>query len=601
MLRSRKSRILTITVFLFFLCINFFSFKDLFKSYFEADEWFHFTHYLPLLGEKYGAISAITKSITDTLALSEGQHIVPIGEEIFYLNTRFLELNFSYYAFISIFLHSINSFLVFLLIKELLKGRKGEINLYALGGGIFFALSAIPMHAVTWAAFYGQNVLSITFFILSILFLKKALNNKSTKYLMLSSVFFFLDLLTKETAVVLVLILPLLFFLQRGIFPLRYFIKIFSVPLIFFLIFRFLIPTMYFWINSWINSNLPLTGNTISPQVIQKGTDLSLIIFRTITFPLSMLSQVFFANATILSFMGIIAPLIYYQYPGEPAIRSTYRLFFVNGPGINLMFYLLSFVILYIVIRLIKVYFREKRNIEARTLLLGLAIIIFGALPLVLNVLRMPWWGTEYFDSRHYYMPSVGAAILFPFFIVAAGNLLTNLIKVLRVNVPVQVSVSILFILWLVNNSNVFKYNMNVIVDLTGYPRREIITQLKRELPSLPKTAVIYTETDGKGAYGTILPFQTSFPQILTVVYYPFPDSFYNKFIFDANSEGYFFSEGRGFGYYNSKESLRKALLTKKFSIEDVYGFYYDSQNIRVKNITNSIRNELRDFIEDEK
>ena len=171
-------------VFIFFLVLVFTAFKDLFNSYFEADEWFHFTHYLLLTHEPYGFLTTFISTFIDTQTLSRGQHVVPIGEEIFFLNTLFFGINYTPYAFLTILLHSINSFLVFLMIKELLVKGKARIRntIFALLGGVFFALGQIHFHAVAWAAFYGQNNLSVTFFLLCILFFKKALNTKKNYF-----------------------------------------------------------------------------------------------------------------------------------------------------------------------------------------------------------------------------------------------------------------------------------------------------------------------------------------------------------------------------------------------------------------------------------
>lgn len=584
-------------IFAFFLTVVFVEYRQLFQSYFEADEWFHFTRYIPLLSHSNSALLALAKSVTDTIALSEGQHVDPIAEEIFFLNLKFFGINFIPYAFISLLTHSVNSFLTFLLIRELFgNSHKLKHEIFAVVGGIFFALTAIPMHVVTWAAFYGQNTLSVTFFILSILFFKKAFNGKKRKYLIFSSIFFLLDLLTKETAVVLVFVLPLVVLLEKKIFSRKTIAKIFLIPLVFFAIFRFAIPAIYFLVSKWIDSALHLTvQNPATSQIIQKGGDLSLVIYRLITFPLSMASQVFISSATMFSIMKIITPFIYYQYPGEPESRSQYRQFFIYGPGNSLLFYLIAFGIIAIVISLVRHYFAKKNNLEAHALILGFSIVIISALPLVLNVLYLPWWGTEYFDSRHYYMPSVGAAVVFPFILFSIVDFMSNsLRKITRIQINQFIMFFLLFVLWLTINKNVFDFNLHTIIDLTGYPRKQIITQMKHYLPVLPEKAVIYSETDGKGAYGPLLPFQTSFPQILTIVYYPFPDSFYNKFIFNAKPEGYFFSQGRGLGYYNSKKSLREAVLTNQFSVENIYGFYYDSQKIKLKNITDPVREEMK-------
>lgn len=591
-------------VFVSLIVLIFFTFHSLLGSYFEADEWFHFTHYLPLTQNPFGSIIALTRSITDANALSEGQHVVPIGEELFFLNVLIFGINFKPYAIISLVLHSVNSFLVFLLIKELLAGVKDKNSMFfAILGSIFFAFTTVPVHVITWAAFYGQNVLSVSFFLLSLLFLQKALNTKIKKYIYLSSLFLLLDLMTKETAIILVFIIPVMIFMNNKNFTVKFLCKIYAIPLAFFAFFRFIIPIIYLWIDQWIIASLNSVDHP-SFTMVNKGIDLSLIIYRTITFPLSMISQVFIPGPTMLSFLKIISPLIYYQYAGEPAARGQNRLFFIYGPGQNLLYYLISFAILIMVIIIVRKYYKKNKKIEAKIVLLSLLILVTSAFPLVLNVLRIPSWGTDFFDSRHYYMPSVGAAILLPFLLMFVSEIIVKALKKIKISVPILLVLIILFAMWFINNLIVLKSNLNIIVDQTGVPRRKIITQLKEYLPILPQKAVFYAETDGGGAYGPVLPFQTSFPQILTVVYYdknPLPNSFFNKFVFDAKPQGYMYSEERGFGFYNSRKSLLEALKTKAFGIKDVYAFYYDSKSAKLTNITQSIRDEMENSLKEDK
>ena len=599
MFSFKRKNLFDFLFFIFFVVLTFTAFGPLFNSYFEADEWFHFTHYFPLTREPLGVLLPIIKSVTDAGALSEGQHVVPIGEELFFLNVLFFGLNYKAYVFISLFLHALNSFLVFVFIRELLGSIKNKRNiLFSFLGGTFFALTAIPMHASIWAAFYGQNVLSITFFILSILFLKKALNTQKKSYLFISSLFLLLDLLTKEIAVVLILIIPFMIFLEKGIFPLRYLVKIYSIPLAFFIPFRFILPALYSLVNQWIETSMKLT-RSVDAVSVSSGIDISLIIYRTVTFPLSMLSQVFIPGATMLSVLQTISPFIYYLYAGEPASRAQNRTFFVYGPGQNLLHYLVAFGIIALVFIMMRKYKKD-----AKTILLGFILIIASSLPLVFNVLRIQAWGTDLFDSRHYYMPSVGAAILFPFLLLFMSEFIVSLFRRVKISVNVFWVLGIIFIGWFLNNNSVFQANLHTIVNVTGVPRREIISQLKEHLPRLPQKAVIYAETDGGGAYGTILPFQTSFPQILTIEYYdknPLPNTFFNKFVLDAKPQGYMYSEGRGFGFYNTKKALSEALSENKFSVDDVYAFYYHTNAIKLDDITKSIRSEMRKYLENSK
>ncbi len=603
-------------IFIFFVVLVFIAYRQLFQSYFEADEWFHFTYYLPIIDQSNGFIITLFKTISDADSLSRGQHVLPIGEEIFFLNTKFFGTNFFPYAFMSLLLHSINSFLIFLFTKELFdikpKKQKFKVIIFALLGGIFFALSPLGMHAVTWAAFYGQNVLSVTFFLLSLISFKMAFNTNRKKFLYFSILFLFLGLLTKETVAVLFLLLPVVSIVEKRVFPIRYLVKLFTVSLIIFIFFRFIVPSIYLGVGELANK---WTGSYISNarQSVESDTrtivsrDLSIhknlkqeILFRTATFPAKMLGTIFLSRETVSSIVKYITPIIYPVPPGgDSADASLARNLFMYGPGLSFVIYFTSIIILIFCLGLFLRSIHKNQRNEASTILVGLAIILFAALPLVPIVLNVPRWGYDiYFDSRYYYMPSVGAAILFPFILFSIGEFLSRNLKGIKITLPPSFIILFLFLLWIVNNMGVFNYYMHTIVDSTGTPRKKIITQMKQYLPVLPANAVIYSETDGQGAYGPILPFQTSFTQILTVVYYPFPNSFYNKFIFGAKPEGYFFSEGRGLGVYRSKESLLNALSAKQFSVDDIYGFYYDSQRVKLKNITKSIRKEMKDSLD---
>lgn len=618
----KRAYLFNFLIFLFFAGLVFIVFKDLFNSYFEADEWFHFTNYLPLTRQPHAFLSVLVKTVTETNLLSRGQHVVPIGEEIFFLNTLFFGTNYTPYIFLSLLLHSINSFLVFLFIRELFHPKKLERKkkLMAFFGGIFFALSQIHFHAFAWAAFYGQNNLSVTFFLLCVLFLMKAFNTKKRSFLYLSLLFLFLDLFTKETSTALFFVLPFIVLIEKRTFSLKYLAKLFIFSLIVFSLFRFVLPNIYQgighladkWVDNYISSANKSTGNKDDGTIV--SSDLSIhkniyaeLLFRSATFPVKMTSEFYFPRETVLQIVSIITPVIYPQPGGgDEQVRSQYRQFFLNGPGNDMLIYIISISIILLLISLAKKFYIDKKFAESKSIIIGLAIIFFGALPLVLIVLSFPRWGYDtYLDSRHYYMSSVGAAIVFPFLLLGIGEFISKaLAKLLRFRMPIILIASLVFFIWFVNNLVSLNRTFNVMVQISAIPRREVINQLKKNVPVLPQKAVFFIETDGLGAYGPLLPFQTSFPPILTVIYYdknPLPDSFFSTFFLEGKTEGYLYSEGRGLGFYNSKKALLEALLNNKFSINDIYGFYYDSQKIKLKNTTAEIRKEMNESLTDAK
>lgn len=590
-------------IFGFFAVIIFFLFRDLFNSYFEADEWFHFTYYFPLTRKPDGLFDAVISTFINAGPLSGGQHVIPVASAIYFLNTKFFGLNYEPYAFMSLLLHSLNSFLVFLLLKTFLS-RKDVItkNIFGILSGIFFALSPQSLHTITGAApFYGQNILSVTFFLLCVISFKQAYISKAKKFIYLSLFFLFLALFTKETAVFLFVLLPLMSTMEkrdlpagRQVFTWRFLGKVFLISVIIYATFRFLIPGLY---GAYLSST-----QGISPSVKAKdtgtivSTDLSFhknlpgeVLFRTVTFPIRLTGTVFLPRYTAFSIVEFITPIV------VPLPDSSARLGFLHGAGTFVVIYLAALGILIFCLILILGFIRKKSLEDARTLIVGLTIIILSALPLVAIIFSFPRWGYDsYFDSRFYYNPTVGAAIVFPFLIFGIASFFSKR-KVFTI-------ASIIFLFWLINNMYVLNIVFKQFVNIYSKERKEVIVQLKKHLPELPEKVVFYTETDGLSAFGPALPFYTSVPQAFMLAYYdrdPLPDGFFNKPLFEGKSQGYAYAEGRGLGYFTSKKELSEALVMNQFKTSDIYAFYYEAQKVKFSDITSQLRAEMGNYLKE--
>jgi len=576
--------------------IVFISYSSLFNSYFESDEWFYFTHYFPLTGGLHGALTAIISTFINADYISGSQHVVPVASLIYFLNTKILGLNFFSYAFMSLLLHSVNSFLVFLFIKALLHKNLSTKNFYAILGAIFFAVSSVPMHAVTWAGFYGQNVLSVTFFLLCILYFKTAFIKERIKFIYYSLIFLFLALFTKESTFFLFLLLPFMALTEERIFPLKSLGKIFLITLMIFTVFRFVIPNISTLpdriVDSYLSSSPARQAEEAKDTIKITNSE---IAFRTITFPVKMTGSLFMPPENAAFIAQLLAPIISPIPPGgDQSIYSA----FLYGSGQATILYLTSIaVIIFCIISILK--FKRTRNyVESKAIAIGLAMMIFGALPLVAIIFTFPRWGyTTFLDSRHLYNPAIGAAILFPFMVFGVANLISKSYKVKNV----LVIVLLVFASWLIYNSHSFDKSVKVFAQNYGEDRREIVKQLKNFLPELPAKTVFYFEKDGKAPFAS-LPFFTSIPQALSIVYYDvssLPDSFYSKPLFSGKPEGYQFSNGRGLGFYITQEKLFQDLQSGKFEIDDIYSFYYYGEEAKLKDITPNIHIKMRDYLAD--
>lgn len=594
-------------IFVFILLFSsiFFLFRTLFNFYFEADEWFHYAYYLPLTKDPNGLMTALFSTIVSSGPLSAGQHVVPIASLIYFLNTKLFGLNYEPYAFMSLFLHSINSFLVFLLIKTyFLKRDEKTRNIFGILGAIFFAFSPASLHTVTGAApFYGQNILSVTFFLLCLIFFKLAFIKKIKMHIYISVIFLFLSLFAKETSFFLFVLLPIMTITEKRVFSFKFLGKIFLLSLIAYSVIRFIIPNFYL-IQEKI-SDILLKGYipksySQPTKFVDTGTivsrDTSIyknlpgeVILRTFIFPLRMTGTVFLPRPTMLSITQFITPVF---VPTAGLGDSASMLSFSYGPGNFLVVYTVALLIIILCVSLIKGFIERKNIDEARALSMGLAIIFLSALPLVAIIFSFPRWGFDsYFDSRFMYNPSVGAAIVFPFLLYGLASPISRWFRIRSVSLVVFA----LFMVWLANNMYVFNQTLNGFVNRYGADRREILRQLKMYISTLPKKTVFYFETDGKSDFGPALPFYTSVPQAIALYYFredPLPQSFLTNPL-NGKSQGYVFAENRGIGYYTSKKDLADAVGSNTFSVFDVYGFYYYAKEARLKNITVDLRKEL--------
>ncbi len=583
-------------VFIFLLILILFVYQKTFNSYFESDEWFYLTYYLPLTNKTFGIFTAVFSMFTKAGYISGGQHVVPLAALIYYLNVKLFGLNFAPYAVMSLFLHSINSYLVYRLIKLLFNDIKNNFfskNIYAFLSSFFFAISAVPIHSITgFAFFYGQNVLSVTFFLLCLISYELAYLKKSKKFILFTSTFLLSAIFTQESSSFLFLVLPIITVFRKKIFSYKYLIGVFSLCLGLYLLVRFIIPNVGYIQDKLVDLYLPQdTSKSIHTSSNQNL--LSEITFRSITFPFRMVGSIFIpreTNAYIVKYIGpIISP---YPSGGDP----TTQLAFINYSGQATIIYLVGILISIFCISAISKFLDKRKYMEANLIVEGFLITFLGALPLVALIFIFPQWGYDiYFDSRYYYNPQVGAAILFPFLLLGISRFISQKLHLKKVSIIA----SLIFLLWFLNNIVVFGNSINQYTRNYTIERRAVISQITNILPKLNKITVFFVEVDGKSPFVS-LPFFTSVPQALSVVYFyrnPLPDSFYTKPLFSGNAQGYQYENGRGFGYYTSKKELIAEVRNHKFQIDDVYGFYYFGKNSKIKNITQSIRKELKERI----
>lgn len=605
--------------FLFFLGLALLFYWKSFLAFFQGDEWYYFTKFLPLTGRWYGIFQILYESVVGAQSISGGGHLTPIYNGLWFLFNKFFGLHFWPYIAASIFLHASVSFLVFLFAEKLFSflGRfwqqKGK--LLALVSGIFFAISSVHQQAVVWVMTSFDTQISVLFVLLSMIFLLDAvrINNdeKLKHYTKISFSYFLLALLTKETAVVLFAVLPAIVFLfKRALFR-RAFLRYYLFLVLFYLPYRIGIPKFYSWIDSQIG------------RVVQDSSlSFSLFVFRAITYPLKMLAEIFIPSGYILNFAEYITQLAYPTYAAEKAIRGFNFLIFTQTGGSDMIIYVISILILvaffYSIKRLLEgknivkfFYSNFSRQTEKQRLinilLIALLIIVSSSLPLILIAIYAPWWGyVTFIDSRHFYIASVGASILFSLVLFSLSKIINQALKKISFLKKVERSsiVFALLLVWGILNYYLLQQSIQQQAQ-HGRWRKTIVNTVLSAIPenSAKKAILVESNTPYYG-FASIPPFQTNLGQILSVYYYQkrkLPEFFINSNFLSKNGiggEGYKEFQDYGFGYFILRKSLLSQVIKGSIDIDSIFTFLWEGKSGLLFDTTWEIRSQAERLVE---
>jgi len=564
-------------IFLLFLIIGVIDYQKSFFAFFQSDEWFYFSQFLPLTHSLSGFFTALKISIFSANEISGGGHLTPLYTIIWWLHNALFGVSYLPYIILSIFFHCFNAFLVFLFTKKFTKRFS-----IAFMSGIFFLLSFVHFQAVTWIMAYVPTVYSTCFVLLSMLFLTIALESvQRRRPLVLSTIFFVFALLTKETTVILFVVLPLLvFFKDKSYF--RSYLRWYLPVTVCYLLFRIGIPLFQ--------------GGVITSQNASALSPI-LLLYRVITYPLRVMVELYIPQVIFLPFVEYITPLGYPTYGAEQAVRGSDFLTFTQSAGSDLIIFPLSVIFIALFIFLI-FYLKQQKELRQVLLLAGV-IIVTSALPLVLIALYAPWWGfVTFIDSRHLYIASIGAAMFFS----TVMNVVYSTIKK-RSTTIAFVFVTIFIILWSFTQYYLMQHQLRQ-EKLTGQQRQTVINTIISSVPTLAKTNVfLVTSNTGYYGFGPIPPFQTNLAQTLTIEYYmkkQLPESFIQDTSLEEKGiagEGIINYGGKQFGYFVDEDTLFSQMLAKHMQPDVIHAYAWDGNTNTMSNITDVTRSEYTQLL----
>ncbi len=560
--------------FLFFFIISFF-YRNSFHSYFEGDEWYYFSIFLPLTRHPLGLLETVIKSFTDSNSISGGGHVTPFYNAIWFLQNMFFGLNFKYYMVFSLLLHTSNTFFLYLLVKKITKN-----NVLSLLTGFIFAIACVHYEAITWVMAVVPTQVSLLFTLLGLTFFIMWSRGgvKINPTLFTSLGLFLAGIFTKETVIGVVLLAPILL-LPRG-----------KKTFLRGLIFSSFAMTLY----------LPIRFGI--PHLVDKSTVQSLhipvhtLIFYQILLVERMITEVFVSSNILLVVSRYVAENIFLKMPSSLVPLESLELFSQSiGADILLLalsplFFVASFVVLQMTLQ-------KKKYYEI--LLFSIVLIVTSAFPLLFVLNYAPWWiEGAFIDSRHLYLPSVGASILLSFGMFHAYSFLAKS----PARVITITFFSIVCILWVCVQYTVIQTQAEKFRNL-AVMRQILIKTMETSIPQLPEKAVILVESDTPYfGFGEIPPFQTNLGQVLALIYFEknqLPSELFTKAKYMEKGilgEGVVSHKNRTFGYYLHKSALLMDLRLGKFSTKDIYGYLWVGRSNELLDKTNEIRELAKNY-----
>lgn len=544
--------------FLVFILILFLAtvlLRDLPKTYFQQDEWHNFGY---IILNNFNILQDIQHNwvayITGTM------RFLAIMLSFFLFSAFGFHAN--YYAYTGILFHSINAFFVYYLVFYLLHSRK-----IAFGAAFLFLINSAHTQAYMWFGTISGTLPNAAFSLLSLIFFFKYLKEEKRKYYIFSIILLLISVSFKETSIFLVAFYFLLAYFWNPKKEYRNFKTFFYKFRLLLLVavglsLIYLTPVAQTIFKS---SSSPVGGPTIS------GEDKFLALgYNIITYPLEALTQVFVVSIHIFDWANKITHAKFNNLYASEIMRLS-----VVAEYITVM---ISFLIL-VGIFLAYQHLLKNKNKERKLLILFTLFIFLSVLPFVLLQKSI-----AILESRHYYLPTIGASVLFAILLKGIVDNYSQK-KVSRNYGLILIAFSAFLLLFFWDHISFVQMEVQTKEGI-GESRKMIVEEVPRMFPNIDKTAVFYSESD-EFPYGPdtpTMPFQSGFGQLLVVLYSYrgaiSPEFNKNDFLWGIHDEGYKKIDGYGFGYYKTYNTLVDSVKKNDIDINTVYAMRWKGKKL---------------------
>lgn len=522
-----------------------FTYWDLPKTFYQQDEWQALGHILT-----QGIGNIVHYTTPEQLLLGGGR---PLSRGLNLILLGYFKFDILPASIFAVLIHSINSLLVFYLAKRLF--NKIWISFFA---SLFFALNSISSQSITWVAAVG-GLPATTFLIISLIFYVRFLGENKRKYVYLSYLFGLISLLFKESALFLFILYPVSYFLFKEKIRIREFLIV-HAPLIFYggliAVFRYL---GLFFRNDNAVGFVGVSDNPIRSALV-----------HIVLYPLTSLFQIFVPPTDLYNLTPLIIKTQYKFLIDSPA-RDLVAQSIVADMVSSIGAFLILGVTLFIA-------FRANDRFTKKGIIFMILFFFLSLLPYIV-VHR----DSSYLSSRYFYVSAISAGIIFGLFM----NYIIKLNKLL-----IFIVVPLVFV-YMNHNIGIIKKEITFQSEIAAQ-RKAVLNGISEIYPKLENNSIYYVISD-RNYYGNITnPFQNGLGYVLEVWNYDsgkIPSSFLTEnFLWDLGAEGYDSKGNLGFGYFQDMDKMVGVINSEKLSPEVIHGFFIDSANNKVIDITRETR-----------
>lgn len=505
--------------------------------FFQQDEWAGLGNYYALSGD---LMSRLVEYYQPLFGRNLG-HFLPFVPAVNFVRYSLFGLNYAPYAIASLLLHIVISYSVFRLVK-LVTGKYQ----YSLFAALFFAICSSASQAVIWVGTSVPTQFATLFSAACVVNWLTWLSTQSKKNLYLTFGFLIAAIGFKETAVFLLVFLPLSYLLHGN--------KGNGRILYLFLLLGFGYTFLRFLVAGWERTLLLIVGSVGGVLLPFKGLGQILV-------PQELLLKI---SVEVTDLFGL----------GPRAGSINYALFVERVVAQSIFTGIGFFALLW-------GYFATKKTKAARNYLLFCVFFVLAFIPLAL--VPTPDGRYAFLTPRSLYLPLIAAAGL--------GAVALPVIK--RSGTYLFLGLIILHI-----------YALRVGIQSLArdaITRMKILRTIKETYPDLPSKAVFYVDSFSS-YYGLpkevkIVPFQSGFGQTLLVWYQSgedWPKAFLtDSFLWEISAQGYKESDNRGFGYYRDKQLLARDLAEYDIPRNSLFAFQWMGEVAGLSDITQQLRAEI--------